>query len=235
MLRPGILLYDEENIMGEDTAEQINKDLTQHPDLLIIMGTSLKITAIKTMVKLFSQSLELTSHVEGTLSQSGHPYKTQEATQTPVKNHRRCVILVNHTPAPRELLPFVDFWVEGDTDKWVLRCESDWAQRMNPVATSAVHSTDSSSDSAPDCITSSSDGTSGEIIAPGPEIRSFGKNLCDYDDNSDQITIRPQIVCLHLIGYHPPGKLSGSILLYTPSENVGVYVSSVHPLMFPVH
>jgi hypothetical protein len=50
-LRPDIILYNEHHAAGDMIGERAAVDLGKRPDLLIVMGTSLKVPGIKRMVK----------------------------------------------------------------------------------------------------------------------------------------------------------------------------------------
>ena len=50
-LRPNIVLYNEHHSAGDTIAECAHTDLRKRPDLLLVMGTSLKVTGIKKLVK----------------------------------------------------------------------------------------------------------------------------------------------------------------------------------------
>ena len=50
-LRPDIVLYNESHPSGDEIATMFEKDLAKKPDLLLVMGTSLKVTGIKAIVK----------------------------------------------------------------------------------------------------------------------------------------------------------------------------------------
>lgn len=57
MLRPDIVLYGEHHPQSEILSQGLNVDLRSRPDLLIIMGTSLKVDGVKKLVKSLSQSI----------------------------------------------------------------------------------------------------------------------------------------------------------------------------------
>lgn len=57
MLRPGIVLYGENHPQAEILAQGLNTDIKLKPDLLIIMGTSLKVDGVKKLVKTLAHSI----------------------------------------------------------------------------------------------------------------------------------------------------------------------------------
>lgn len=57
MLRPLIVLYGENHPQAEYLAKGLNQDLRSRPDLLLIMGTSLKVDGVKKLVRSLSSSI----------------------------------------------------------------------------------------------------------------------------------------------------------------------------------
>ncbi|KAI3391601.1 hypothetical protein diail_7059 [Diaporthe ilicicola] len=93
-LRPDIVLYGEEHPESQRISDIIQHDLSLAPDLLIIMGTSLKVHGLKTVVKEFAKAI--------------HNKKDGK------------VIFVNYTkPADSVWADTIDFWVQMDCDAWV--------------------------------------------------------------------------------------------------------------------
>lgn len=106
-LRPAIVLYDEPHPLGDDIAAIQTSDLSKRPDLLIVMGTSLKVHGLKKLVKEFAKAV----HHGSTMSSSTAPPK---------------VIFVNKTAPAAEWAGIIDLHVQGTTDAWVERVISDW-------------------------------------------------------------------------------------------------------------
>lgn len=99
--------------------------------MLIIMGTSLKVHGIKRLVKDFANAVHGVaekSSQEGDTpgSSSSSPSKGHQSTQLLMNKKPKLVVFVNRTPPPSDLAHMIDYWVEGDTDSWVQKCESDW-------------------------------------------------------------------------------------------------------------
>ncbi|ROW16776.1 hypothetical protein VPNG_01638 [Cytospora leucostoma] len=93
-LRPDIVLYGEEHPDSQRISDIIQHDLSLAPDMLIIMGTSLKVHGLKTVVKEFAKAV--------------HNKKDGR------------VIFVNYTkPADSVWADTIDFWVQMDCDSWV--------------------------------------------------------------------------------------------------------------------
>jgi len=105
-LRPAIVLYDEPHPLGDDIATIQTSDLSKRPDLLIIMGTSLKVHGLKKLVKEFAKAVH-----------------TSSSPAAPPK-----VIFVNKTAPAAEWAGIIDLHVQGTTDAWVERVVADWKQ-----------------------------------------------------------------------------------------------------------
>lgn len=93
-LRPDIVLYGEEHPDSQQISTIIQHDISLAPDMLIVMGTSLKVHGLKTVVREFAKA---------------------------VHNRRDGkVIFVNYTkPAESVWADTFDFWVEMDCDAWI--------------------------------------------------------------------------------------------------------------------
>ena len=103
-LRPSIVLYDEPHPLGEDIGNLQAYDLSRSPDLLLIMGTSLKVHGLKKVVKAFAKA---------------------------VHARKGTVVFVNATPPSKEWEGVIDVHVQGETDVWVERVEEEW-RRLRP-------------------------------------------------------------------------------------------------------
>jgi NAD+-dependent protein deacetylase SIR2 len=111
-LRPAIVLYDEAHPLGDEIGAIQTADLSRKPDLLIVMGTSLKVHGLRKLVKEFAKSVHETS------SSSTHS--------------KGKVIFVNKTAPPNEWAGIIDYHVEGETDQWVDKVLEDW-KKMRPA------------------------------------------------------------------------------------------------------
>lgn len=119
-LRPAIVLYDEPHPLGDDIGTIQTIDIARKPDMLIIMGTSLKVHGLKKLVKDFAKVV----HATGTgTTPSGTP-KVQKSWQGKV-------IFVNKTPPGSEWSDIIDCHVAGETDAWVDKVLEDW-KKMRP-------------------------------------------------------------------------------------------------------
>ncbi|KAH9486536.1 NAD-dependent histone deacetylase HST3 [Psilocybe cubensis] len=115
-LRPGIVLYDESHPLGDDIGAIHTFDLGRKPDMLIIMGTSLKVHGLKKLVKDFARTIH-SSTTSSTASSSKKPFK---------------VIFVNKTAPGAEWSDIIDYHISGETDRWTSKVIEDW-KKMRPA------------------------------------------------------------------------------------------------------
>ena len=93
-LRPNVVLYGEQNPSESELSSIIQHDLRLAPDLILILGTSLKVHGLKILVKEFAKAV--------------HERKK------PGK-----VVFINNTaPSPSVWDGVIDYWVQADCDKW---------------------------------------------------------------------------------------------------------------------
>ncbi|TXT08930.1 hypothetical protein VHUM_02404 [Vanrija humicola] len=98
-LRPSIVLYDEPHPLGDEIGALQAHDMRRGPDVLLIMGTSLKVHGLKRLVKDFAKT---------------------------VHEKKGVVVFVNATAPSKEWDSVIDYHIEGETDSWVERVEEDW-------------------------------------------------------------------------------------------------------------
>ncbi|KAF9136975.1 hypothetical protein BGX30_010651 [Mortierella sp. GBA39] len=92
-LRPDIVLYNENHPFGDAIGKIQSSDLSRSPDVLLVMGTSLKVHGLRLLVR--------------------------KAAKIVHGNKKGCVILVNKTPVVgKEWAGVFDYFVEGETDGW---------------------------------------------------------------------------------------------------------------------
>ncbi|MCJ1463154.1 hypothetical protein MMC07_001759 [Pseudocyphellaria aurata] len=95
-LRPNIVLYGEENPSEDIIGAISTHDLRLAPDVLLILGTSLHVHGLKTLVKEFARAVHARPAAKGK------------------------VIFVNLTkPAESVWKGFIDYWISMDCDQWV--------------------------------------------------------------------------------------------------------------------
>ncbi|OCF40323.1 hypothetical protein I317_05890 [Kwoniella heveanensis CBS 569] len=117
-LRPSIVLYDEPHPLGDDIGALTTYDLSRSPDVLLIMGTSLKVHGLKRLVKEFAKSV----HGNNGSSSSGGDHSKKKG----------LVVFVNATPPSKEWEGIIDFHIQGETDKWVEKVEEEW-KKVKPA------------------------------------------------------------------------------------------------------
>ena len=95
-LRPNVVLYGEEHPCAEAVGEITASDLTMSPDVLLILGTSLHVHGLKTMVREFAKAVHAKAGGKGR------------------------VIFVNLSrPSESVWKGVLDCWVSMDCDAWV--------------------------------------------------------------------------------------------------------------------
>lgn len=95
-LRPNIVLYGEEHPSAERIGKLSVHDLGMAPDLLLILGTSLRVHGLKVLVKEFAKSVHARGQDKGK------------------------VVFVNLSrPSESTWKNVIDYWVSMDCDEWV--------------------------------------------------------------------------------------------------------------------
>jgi NAD-dependent SIR2 family protein deacetylase len=93
-LRPDIVLYGEDHPHSNLISPIVTHDLNLSPDILLIMGTSLRVHGLKVMIREFAKAV----HMKGGK-----------------------VVFVNQTkPSESTWGEFIDYWVAWDCDEWVM-------------------------------------------------------------------------------------------------------------------
>lgn len=92
-LRPSIVLYNEDHPDSEKIGKIQCSDIKRRPDMLIVLGTSLKIPGLKKFVKLAARAVRDSKY--------------------------GCTVLVNKTSPTKEWDAVFDYQILGDTDTWV--------------------------------------------------------------------------------------------------------------------
>ncbi|KAI1845936.1 hypothetical protein JX265_011168 [Neoarthrinium moseri] len=92
-LRPDIVLYGEEHPQSDLISPIVQHDLSVGPDLLLVLGTSLRVHGLKVMVREFAKSV----HQKGGK-----------------------VVFINFTKPSESIWgDVIDYWIEWDCDAWV--------------------------------------------------------------------------------------------------------------------
>ncbi|KAL2267906.1 hypothetical protein VTJ83DRAFT_5183 [Remersonia thermophila] len=92
-LRPDIVLYGEEHPQAHLISTLVQHDLSLGPDMLLILGTSLRVHGLKVLVKEFAKA---------------------------VHDRGGKVVFVNFTKPPESVwADTIDYWIQWDCDAWV--------------------------------------------------------------------------------------------------------------------
>ncbi len=92
-LRPDIVLYGEEHPHAHLISPIVQHDLSLNPDMLLILGTSMRVHGLKVLVREFAKA---------------------------VHNKGGKVVFINFTKPPDSVWSdIIDYWVESDCDAWV--------------------------------------------------------------------------------------------------------------------
>lgn len=145
-LRPSVVLYNEEHKDGEGLGEMVRRDLMgsnkrNGADLLLVVGTSLRIPGTKRMVREFSKAVKLRmtkekedgiSTVSGSFTRSSN-CSTDGEEQFPMK----AVYLNLDFPVPtREWEGVFDVWLQGDVQHFaqLLHQELEFQAKIKELA-----------------------------------------------------------------------------------------------------
>ena len=128
-LRPSVVLYNEDHKDGEHVGEVVRKDLTgssPRADLLLVVGTSLRVPGTKRIVREFSKAVRLratkanananNATVEGdSQTPTSSPRRTPVAGEGPITS----VYLNFDFPVPtRDWEGVFDVWLKGDAQRF---------------------------------------------------------------------------------------------------------------------
>jgi NAD+-dependent protein deacetylase SIR2 len=127
-LRPAIVLYDEPHPLGDDIGTIQTADLTRKPDMLIIMGTSLKVHGFKKLVKEFAKVVHESPSAAASPSEPSSSLNSPSKTpnKKTAKNWAGKVVFVNKTAPGCEWDGIIDYHIQGESDVWVEKVLEDW-------------------------------------------------------------------------------------------------------------
>jgi NAD-dependent histone deacetylase SIR2 len=106
--------------------------LSKKPDLLIVMGTSLKVHGLKKLVKEFAKAVHQRSAPTAVNSTQSRRTKSEPCLSSLVDGNVGKVIFVNKTSPSGEWGGVIDYHIEGTTDEWAERVLADW-KKMRPA------------------------------------------------------------------------------------------------------
>jgi NAD-dependent SIR2 family protein deacetylase len=177
-LRPDIVMYGESHPCSEEIHHVTSYDIASHPDLVIVMGTSLSVEGICSLVKDVSRKSISTGSVARLFPDSF---------LTPHNIHpdlfdKSIVILINCTEPPHRMKRFIDYWVVGKTDDWSEICQRHWdpayPENDTNLSEMCVPRSDVSDKSTPECVKELPHNAA--TISAGSIMTSNGKYLCAY-------------------------------------------------------
>ena len=135
-LRPSVVLYNEDHKDGEHVGEVVRKDLTgssPRADLLLVVGTSLRVPGTKRIVREFSKAVRLRATkanantnnptAEGDLqTPTSSPRRTPVADEGPITS----VYLNLDFPVPtRDWEGVFDVWLKGDAQQFATAIKAE--------------------------------------------------------------------------------------------------------------
>jgi NAD-dependent SIR2 family protein deacetylase len=150
LLRPGVVLYNEDHKDSEKVGEVVAKDLMggargrSPPDLLLVVGTSLRVPGTKTIVRQFSKAVRsrdaaTSSGTESASSRlptpSPSPRRTPAGEDAPI----RTIYLNYDFPVPtRDWEGIFDVWVKGDAQTFARIVQEAIAKQEEEKAAAAL-------------------------------------------------------------------------------------------------
>ncbi|MCJ1378625.1 hypothetical protein MMC17_001724 [Xylographa soralifera] len=155
-LRPNIVLYGEQHPLADELGAITENDLRLGPEVVLILGTSLKVKGLQVIVKEFARSV----HAKA--------------------GKKRKVIFVNHTKPPGGIWKeFIDYHVAMDCDQWVqdaLVRRADLGQTQSDLAKKLLQAPKPSSklSTLEKLSFASAEDKQGIIAAPSTEHKPLG-------------------------------------------------------------
>jgi len=146
-LRPSVVLYNEDHKDGEHVGEVVRKDLTgssPRADLLLVVGTSLRVPGTKRIVREFSKAVRLratkaNANTNNTTGEGDLQTPTSSPRRTPVANDGpiTSVYLNFDFPVPtRDWEGVFDVWLKGDAQQFAtaIKAELEKADAVKEAA-----------------------------------------------------------------------------------------------------
>lgn len=135
-LRPSVVLYNEDHKDGEHVGEVVRKDLTgtsPRADLLLVVGTSLRVPGTKRIVREFSKAVRLratkaNANANNTVGESDQQTPSSSPRRTPVANEGpiTSVYLNLDFPVPtRDWEGVFDVWLKDDAQHFAAAIKTE--------------------------------------------------------------------------------------------------------------
>ncbi|KAJ3015257.1 UNVERIFIED_CONTAM: hypothetical protein HDU68_012817 [Siphonaria sp. JEL0065] len=113
VMRPNIVLYGEHHASGAEISKSVGVDVKKRPDVVLVMGTSLKVEGVKMLVK--------------NMARACHESLSSSATETGACGGG-IVVLLNRTRLGKEWDSVFDYQILGDVDDCVELLEDAMAK-----------------------------------------------------------------------------------------------------------
>ncbi|KAJ3781661.1 DHS-like NAD/FAD-binding domain-containing protein [Lentinula aff. detonsa] len=132
-LRPSVVLYNEAHKDGEGVGEVVQKDLIgskgrSGADLLLVVGTSLRVPGTKRMVREFSKAV----HSRGSSSKESTPGSDEQVPQQQLQQPFKTVYMNLDFPVPtREWEGVFDAWVQGDAQAFAQMLQEELDKELH--------------------------------------------------------------------------------------------------------
>lgn len=135
-LRPSVVLYNEDHKDGEHVGEVVRKDLTgssPRADLLLVVGTSLRVPGTKRIVREFSKAVrsratKANANTNTTAGEGDQQSPSSSPRRTPVANEGpiTSVYLNLDFPVPtRDWEGVFDVWLKGDAQDFAMAIKTE--------------------------------------------------------------------------------------------------------------
>lgn len=134
-LRPSVVLYNEAHKDGEGVGDVVSKDLMgskgrSGADLLLVVGTSLRVPGTKRIVREFSKAVRSRVSAKDEGSASAPSSTTRPPTNTDEESSIKAVYLNLDFPVPtREWEGVFDVWLQGDAQNFAQRLQEEIEKR----------------------------------------------------------------------------------------------------------
>lgn len=240
-LRPSVVLYNEAHKNGEGVGDVVSKDLMgskgrSGADLLLVVGTSLRVPGTKRIVREFSKAVRSRVSNKDEGSASAPPSNVRPPTSTDEESSIKAVYLNLDFPVPtREWDGVFDVWLQGDAQIFarMLQEEIEKRAKAKELADEKKKKRDEEAAlAAVNAIEDSSSSSSSSLILPRklPVTSNPAKRRgdCDAASSKRRKTILP------LSPKSPPLPRRRQEKDVLPSLSTEVITSPASPLMIRI-
>ncbi|KAJ4495184.1 DHS-like NAD/FAD-binding domain-containing protein [Lentinula edodes] len=131
-LRPSVVLYNETHKDGEGVGEAVQKDLIggkgrSGADLLLVVGTSLRVPGTKRMVREFSKAV----HSRGSTSKESTPGSDEPVSQQQQQPLKSVYLNLDFPVPTREWEGVFDVWVQGDAQTFAHMLQEELEKELH--------------------------------------------------------------------------------------------------------